>query len=106
VSIMNDGVPMCDLCEHLCPSSGYIELWPRMISGPYGPDRVDDPGFGACADCLRHRFAEHRMRDLRLIEAAHRRFLPEAREAWERGRAVFEAEAIIRDAELELGRTE
>jgi hypothetical protein len=74
--------------------------------GPYGPDRVEDPGFGVCRDCLRRYFAERRMQDLRVLRDAHKRFEHDYREASERSRAVLEAEAVIRDAELAIDGTE
>jgi hypothetical protein len=88
MSIMNDGMPLCDgPCNTIYPPSGLIELWPREIHGPYGPQRWVDQGFHLCLDCLRQIVSSDRASQLRCTEQAQRLPLAVARSYFHRAAA-------------------
>lgn len=66
MSVTNQGDILCDgPCDGtFWDPAGYAELWPKEIRGPWGPDRVFDPGYHICLECLRKAFTGLRARQL------------------------------------------
>jgi hypothetical protein len=63
MAIMNDGVPLCDVCNVMCSDPVMIELWPQW---------QHDPGFHVCLRCLRRAYADQYLADIAAMDALAR----------------------------------